>query len=134
MREIKTKFGPLFIEEYAFDHHIPGQREEEDRIKIFDSEKRYLDYFMVEYLEEAAEINGHSPEKELQLYIDHLERCNTIEDLVDNSVAEGYEFITTDWKKVAEYFDAEKYTTEESLLDNEWVNKIGNYYVVVSEY
>ena len=45
MKEIKTKFGTIYIEEWEFDRHKPWQREEEDRIKIFDSNENYLDHF-----------------------------------------------------------------------------------------
>lgn len=42
MKQINTKFGTIYIEEWEFDHHKPWQREEEDRVKIFDSNERYL--------------------------------------------------------------------------------------------
>ena len=34
MKEINTKFGKVYIEEWKFDHHKPLFREEETKIKL----------------------------------------------------------------------------------------------------
>lgn len=49
MRKIETPFGILYIEE-------ENDREETHRIKIYDSEMRYFDYYSLDYLEEGVTI------------------------------------------------------------------------------
>lgn len=45
--KVATKFGNIYIEQPRAEY-----REEEDRIKIFDSKKRYIDYIPVDGMEE----------------------------------------------------------------------------------
>lgn len=123
MRKIETKFGDLFIEEL-------NNVEEKGRIKIYDSEKRYLDYRSFETLEDFARINKTSLEEEYQIFIERLESDITIENLISNFIDNRYDLITKDWKKTASLLEE---NSEEELLNNEWVNKIGDYWIVVSE-
>lgn len=138
MKQIDTKCGTLYIEEWEFDRHKPWQREEEDRIKIFDSNERYLDYLSAELVEENAEYEHITPQELLDQHANKLASASTIEDLLDMLDVE-YDFITTSIEALIIYFeeahdcDSEPPTKEE-ILNNEWVNKIGDYYIVVSEY
>ena len=71
MRKIKTNFGTLYVEFF-------NNREEEDRIKIFDSNKRYLDYFCIEYLEEHAKMNNCTKSQQLNKYLNGLKQCSGV--------------------------------------------------------
>lgn len=136
MKQINTKFGTLYIEEWEFDHHKPWQREEEDRVKIFDSNERYIDYLSAELVEENAEYEHITPQELLDKHASKLANAKTIEDLLD-MLDVDYEFVGTKDETIAYlhnelnwYLPSEDYNP----LDNEWVNKIGDYYIVVSDY
>ena len=133
MQQINTKFGPIFIEANT-DKNVPVFDSNDGKVRILDSEKRYMDYFETETLYEMARVNGHTTKEELVLYIKRIENSDTIENLVEKFT--DYELITTDWEEVASFmrnFCIDEYATPESLLSNEWINKIGNYYIVISE-
>lgn len=48
LNKIQTKYGAIYIES------LNGNRDEQDRIKIFDSDRKYIDYFSIEMLEDCA--------------------------------------------------------------------------------
>ena len=133
MKQINTKFGILYIEEWEFDHHKPWQREEEDRVKIFDSNKNYLDYFSVESIEESAEFEGITPQDVLNELINQMEDFDTIHGLLD-WLGLNDDLITTDRVVVENYLHYFDMDDDSDIEENEWVNKIGDYYIVVSEY
>ena len=129
LQAIETKFGTIYIEE------LNSEREEAERIKIFDSEKRYIDYIETEFIMDRADVFGDTTEEELNSYIRTMKECETIEELVQY-IGINYELITDDWEEAASYmrpFCIDEYNSEDELLTNEWINKIGNYYIVVSE-
>ena len=128
MRLIQTKFGPLYVEYFS-------QRTEKDRIKIFDSKKRYLDYFSIEYLEEHAKINKVTPYQQLNKYLSGIHDCSNVKNLL-NYLGICYEKVSLHWSVIAnllEEITGYEYTTEEQLLSNEWINQIGDYYILVVE-
>lgn len=128
MRLIQTKFGPLYVEHFS-------QRKEKDRIKIFDSKKRYLDYFNIEYLEEHAKINKVTPYQQLNKYLSGIHNCSNVKNLL-NYLGICYEKVSLHWSVIAnllEEITGYEYTTEEQLLSNEWINQIGDYYILVCE-
>lgn len=130
MKTIETKFGAIYIEE------LNEKRDEEERIKCFDSQMKYFDYFSLESLMESAEQKKCSIENILNLYIEGIKECITIYDFCEYMVV-GYELITKDLQKACDFMNLlciDEYNSEEELLTNEWVNKIGEYYVIVSEY
>lgn len=120
MKEITLKFGgTIYMEWY-------GEQEEEDRIKVFDSDKEYLDYFSVESLEETRSMyKGLSMQDLLDDYADVMAGKESVEALL------GY--LEINW--LAIYPSAAALRKTEGLeLTNEWVNHIGKYYVLVDEY
>lgn len=124
MREIINKnFGHFYIEEL-------DNREEQGRIKIYDSELKYLDYLP---------INPDDDETEEQLYeryVSNLESFETIEEMLDWLVL-GYEFVGFKDETIAYLHNVLNWDLprdDYNPLDNEWVNRIGNTYIVVSEY
>ena len=136
MKQINTKFGTLYIEEWEFDCHKPLQREEEDRVKIFDSNKNCIDYESAELVEENAEYEHITPQELLDKHASKLANAKTIEDLLD-MLDIDYEFVGTKDETIAYLHNELNWdlpSEDYNPLDNEWVNKIGDYYIVVSDY
>ena len=138
MKEIKTKFGAtIYAEELSHDRHY-ADREDESKIKFFDSNKRYLDYFETSTIEENALTEGLTPEEWLDNYVKELESCKTITDLCD-TMGFAWAYIASDWRAVAAYMVENGYLSDniqpsvEAILDNEWVNVLGEKYIVITE-
>ena len=93
MRKIKTNFGTLYVEFF-------NNREEEDRIKVFDSDKRYLDYFCIEYLEEHAKMNNCTKSQQLNKYLNGLKQCSGIKNML-NYLGINYLKISHYWYVIA---------------------------------
>ena len=115
--------GNFFIENF-------DEREEQDRIKIYDSDKNYLDYLPLDQID----VNDTPIEEQYNNYIEVLESFKTIEEMLDWLVcdcefigkkSEAIKYVLTEWNLP----DEETYP-----LDNEWVNRIGDTYIIVSEY
>ena len=112
--------GKFYIENF-------DEREEKDRVKIYDSDENYLDYLPLE--EDDTPI-----EEQYNNYVEMLESFKTIEELMDWLVcdcefigkkSEAIKYVLTEWNLPDEETDP---------LDNEWVNRIGDTYIIVSEY
>ena len=126
MRKINNKYlGNFYIEELE-------NREEQDRVKLFDSDENYLDYLPIERYDDT----DPTEEEQYQGYIEMLESFKTVPDLM--------EWLVSSWEFIGDKDQTIKYLHEElnwdlpsedyNPLDNEWVNRIGDIYVVVSEY
>lgn len=126
MREIRTKVGTIYLEKDSGDY----------KVRILDSHKRYMDYIEVETFEDDAEENGNTFSDAVERYITALASSKTVDALVEQ-IHWTWELISDDWAMVANYFNENAhetlYSSPESLLENEWVNKIGDYYVVICE-
>lgn len=126
MRKINNNYlGTFYIEELE-------NREEQDRVKLFDSDENYLDYLPLERYDDT----DPTFEEQYQGYIEMLESFKTVPDLM--------EWLVSSWEFIGDKDQTIKYLHEElnwdlpsedyNPLDNEWVNRIGDIYVVVSEY
>ena len=106
MRKINNKNinGNFFIENF-------NEREEEDRVKIYDSDENYLDYLPLE--EDDTPI-----EEQYNNYVEMLEQFKTIEEMID------YLHDELNWELPSEDYDP---------LKNEWINRIGDVYILISE-
>ena len=136
MKQINTKFGTLYIEEWEFDCHKPWQREEKDKVKIFDSNKNYLGHLPTKLVKENAEYEHITPQELLDKHASELANAKTIEDLLD-MLDVDYEFVGTKDETIAYLHNELNWdlpSEDYNPLDNEWVNKIGNIYIVVSDY
>ena len=136
MKQINTKFGTLYIEEWEFDCHKPWQREEKDKVKIFDSNKNYIGHLSAELVAENAEYEHITPQELLDKHASELANAKTIEDLLD-MLDVDYEFVGTKDETIAYLHNELNWnlpSEDYNPLDNEWVNKIGNIYIVVSDY
>ena len=125
MRKINNKNinGNFFIENF-------DEREEQDRIKIYDSDKNYLDYLPLDQID----VDDTPIEEQYNNYIEMLESFKTIEEMMDWLVcdcefigkkSEAIKYVLTEWNLPDEETDP---------LDNEWVNRIGDTYIIVSDY
>lgn len=126
MRKINNvNLGDFYIEEF-------DKREEQDRVKLCDSDFNYLDYLPLErYDDTDPTFEGQYDE-----YVKVLEQFKTVSELMDwlvcdcdfiGSKDETIEFLHKElnWELPSEEYNP---------LDNEWVNRIGNTYIVISEY
>ena len=123
MRKINNKYlGNFYIEELE-------NREEQDRVKLYDSDEKYLDYLPLERYDDF----DPTEEEQYQGYIEMLESFKTVPDLM--------EWLVSSWEFIGSKSDAIKYVlTEWNLpddecdpLDSEWVNRIGDVYIIISE-
>lgn len=123
MRKINNKNinGNFFIENF-------DEREEEDRVKIYDSDENYLDYLPLEEYDTPIE-------EQYNNYVEMLESFKTIEELMDWLVCD-YEFIG-DKEEMINYLHDElnwELPSEDyDPLKNEWINRIGDVYILISE-
>lgn len=122
MREINTKWGKIYIEDYEFDRHKPYQRAEEDRIKLFDSDKRYLDYYDADMTRE-----------EYDDIIDGIENAKEIDDFLYDFQFYGTEKEVYDW--IYDISDIHEDVADENGVPlNEFINRIGETYLVHDNY
>lgn len=77
MKEIKTKFGILYIEDAA-------DRSEAERIKLFDSRKCYFDYLPVDGYEESE------VERLVSKTIEDISKMQQIDELMDYLGIDSY--------------------------------------------
>ena len=127
MRKINNKNinGNFFIENF-------DEREEKDRVKIYDSDENYLDYPPLDQID----VNDTPIEEQYNNYVEMLEQFKTIEEMMDWLVCDC-EFIGNKDQTI-EYLHKELNwdlpSKDYNPLNNEWVNRIGNIYIVGSEY
>ena len=127
MRKINNKNinGKFYIENF-------DEREEKDRVKIYDSDENYLDYLPLDQID----VDDTPIEEQYNNYVEMLEQFKTIEEMMDWLVCDC-EFIGNKDQTI-EYLHKELNwdlpSENYNPLDNEWINRIGNIYIVVSEY
>lgn len=120
MKEIALKFGGTIYMENL------GEQEEEERIKIFDSDKNYLDDFGIEILEDTAKMHPNTCVQDvIDDYAAKMAEKESVEALLD--------YLGLDWIGV---FSSESALYKATGCDskNEWVNHIGKYLVKIYEY
>lgn len=128
MKKINNSYlGTFYIEELK-------NREEQDRVKLFDSDKNYLDYLPLERYDDT----DPTEEERYQGYIEMLEGFKSVPDLMDWLDMDYYWFIGSksdaikEWNK--EYAYCNWIIDEQSIEANEWVNRIGDIYILIREY
>lgn len=127
--QIKTKIGFIYVEP------LVGTREEEDRIKIFDSDTNYIDYIPVETLITSAAEQSITVEEEYSIRLKTFREAETIRDLM-NLISQNWISIVTNPFDLEEKLDI-KYVDEKralhEILNNDCVNKVGQYYILMEE-
>lgn len=128
MRKINNKYlGNFYIEELE-------NREEQDRVKLFDSDENYLDYLPLEVYDES----DPSFEEQYTEYIKMLESFKTVKDLMDwlyicYTFIGSKEEVITKWNEIYDYCNW-KMNNDKDIEDNEWINRIGDVYILITEY
>lgn len=123
MRKINNNYlGDFYIEELE-------NREEQDRVKLYDSDENYIDYLPLERYDDT----DPTEEEQYDGYVKMLESFKNVPDLMD--------WLVCDCDFIGNKSEAIKYILTEimpdnqfDLLDNEWVNRIGDVYIIISEY
>jgi len=143
MRELTTKFGTLYIEEPS------DLRPDDDRYVIEDSKHRWFDYFTAESVEESWG-DYENFYNELKEKFVTFEKPDDILDYLGidaYTISKNWEDLLEDMYELGDYFWDEKtqtyYTkaengqrttiTEEFILNNEYVNVIGEWYILVCD-
>lgn len=126
MRKINNNYlGTFYIEELE-------NREEQDRVKLYDSDEKYLDYLSLERYDDT----DPTEEEQYNGYIEMLESFKNVLYLMDWLVCDC-EFIGNKdqtIKYLHEELNWDLPSEDYNPLDNEWVNRIGDIYIVISEY
>lgn len=123
MRKINNNYlGTFYIEELE-------NREEQDRVKLFDSDTNYLDYLPLERCDDT----DPTFEEQYNGYIEMLESFKTVPDLMDWLVCDC-DFIGNESEAIKYILTEVMPDNQFDLLDNEWVNRIGDVYIIISEY
>ena len=126
MRKINNNYlGNFYIEELE-------NREEKDRVKLYDSDYKYLDYLPLERYDDT----DPTFEEQYNNYLEILGRFDTVEGLMEWLVCEA-EFIGNKYQMLdylVNRLNWDDVSEDYNPLDNEWVNRIGDVYVLVSEY
>ncbi len=116
---VQTKFGMIFIETLIYP------RSETERIKIYDSDAIYLDYFLVEELDRCASEMETTIEEEYAARLRAFRKEDNFECLVH--------LLTTDYVKATDNpFELEREFNVE-VADNDYVNRIGKHYILMKE-
>lgn len=130
--KVATKFGDVYIDK------LIGIVDE--KIRIYDSRREYLGYIESEYIYGTADENNTTPEKVLESFVQELEASSSIENLVDLLIGDECEFITSCCAVVAKHiFGYDEIPSKQerrilrNVLNNEFVNIIGDWYIVVKE-
>lgn len=128
MRKINNNYlGNFYIENFE-------ERSEENRIKIYDSDYKYLDYLPLEVYDES----DPSLEEQYTEYIKMLESFKTVKDLMDwlyicYTFIGSKEEVVTKWNEIYDYCNW-KMNNDKDIEDNEWINRIGDIYILITEY
>ena len=124
MRKINNvNLGDFYIEEL-------NNREDRDRVKLFDSDFNYLDYLPLERYDDW----NPTFKEQCDEYIKVLEQFKTVPELMDwlvcdcdfiGNKSEAIKYVLTEWNLPDD---------GSNPLDSEWINRIGDVYIIVSEY
>ena len=117
----------IYIEKWE-----PECREEEERIKLYDSDGKYLDYFSTESIYETSLTKGISPEDYYLEICSDISNLSSVEELADYLYL-AYEIITKDTLDIALILIDQNVDDDSPLEENEWVNHIGDYWILIAE-
>ena len=124
--EVETRFGVIYIESLNYNNNNSCDRDEEERIKIYDSDHNYLDYYPMYCLYDLAEMNGTTVEDVYVQFLNNFENTDKIENISDE----------IEWYGSKE--NLIKYLTmlgwaEEEIWDYDYLNRIGDNYLLMFE-
>lgn len=130
LNTVHTKFGIIFVETLAY------KREEDDRVKIYDSDGKYLDYFTIEELEHSAKEMETTIEEEYAariLAFRDEDDFGTLVTLIGQWEIEDWSDNPFDYAKpLGINLEDEKRLLHE-IVSNDYVCRIGKYYLLIAE-
>lgn len=127
LNKIKTKYGTIYIES------LNGNREKQDRIKIFDSDKKYIDYFSIETLENYARERGITIEEEYAGMVWVFKKITKLYELL-HYISKNIINWTDNPLEFAALLNADGVTEIYSnVVNNDFVNRIGDIYTLSRE-
>lgn len=119
LNPVQTKFGEISVETLMYP------RSEIERIKIYDSDDKYLDYFTLEELANCAAEMETSIEEEYAARLRAFREEDNFETLVH--------LLTNDYVKTTDNpLELERELNIE-VADNDYVNRIGKHYILMRE-
>jgi hypothetical protein len=119
LNPVQTKFGEISVET------LMHPRSEDDRIKIYDSDDRYLDYFSLEELYNSACEMETTIEEEYAARLRAFREEDNFETLVH--------LLTMDYIKTTDNpFELER-ELNAKITDHDYVNRIGKHYILMKE-
>ena len=132
---IGTHFGPIYIEKI-------GYQEEEDRLKIYDSDGHYMSYLGTDWdTIENALLSIQEDKKRMKkaenifdlvgMFCDSFTASQNWEDLVEDLWEEHVLCFREDGQLL--WGGDGTPCTKENLLSNEYINRIGDYYILITE-
>ena len=122
LAKAETCFGVIYVE---------IQAGEDDKLRIYDSLGRYMGYFENETFAEIADKNKFTIANAVFEFCYELIDARSIGDLLIQLGEDG--LASSSKSEVAKKLDLPVDCTEEELLKNEFVNKIGETYVVFDD-
>ena len=132
---IQTNFGTIYIEDLN-----PEKREEPDRIKVYDTYGRYIDYCPV--TQDDNNIELYKRLCEIYEYADYIEdifpdtvmySTNSWEKMLIYMLANNY-FDEEDKQKISRLLtNEENFYVDDFLLTHDLINIVGEYYILVKE-
>lgn len=114
---IDTGFGKVFLRTDADD---------DDKVRIFDSEGTYLDYIEAETFADVADEVGIDFRDAICEYANELALKDNVQDLLDSISFENF-VATCDIEKAVKLSGC---ANQRELRRNEMINRIGPYFVV----
>ena len=84
---------------------------------------------------DTANVYNCSEQTIIDEYIRNMKNCKTIEDLLIY-INLSWDEYSVDWEKIADILverTEHQINSVDELLENEWVNKIGDYYILITE-
>ena len=133
MKEIITPFGIIYIEELN-----PAKREEEERIKVYDTLGKYIDYHPAEFFNNNT--YGYNN------LCEHYKNVESIHNIFPNNII----LATKSWTEMYiymlanDYFDEEdkqkmshsilkEDLTDDILISHDYINVVGEFYILIDE-
>lgn len=131
MKELNTPFGTLYIDSWN-----PRERPAENRITIYDSRKDFLDYFVLEYFYDGIDDDSYA-ENEYNKLCEMLEKGGETRSVKQFMDWLGVNFSYAGKSKLQAAKALSNGHPEELLPNeletNEYVNHIGDNYIVVAD-
>ena len=121
LNPVKTKFGEISVETLMFP------RSEEDKIKIYDTDDRYLDCFTIQELLNSACEMETTLEEEYATRLKAFREEDNFEDLMHLLTTKCI-MITKDDEAIIKEHHTQCWTNEKT---HDYVNRIGTHYIVM---